>query len=549
VTGVDPAGHRRQSDRDRRGPGQVGAQPGQPDRRHQARGQGGHPVRVHVVELDEQHRLPGRGRHPQPYRRRAHDLHRRGQRCGLEPGVLSGQVGDHAVDERGQPLGRRQRGECGRLPARRVDHHLRCARDLDRQPALAAQSRVRVRGEPGRGDAPVHGAEAGDPRPGELPRRPRGGAGDVVVQPSGGQVAQPLPFGRRSRPAVVAAGEPRHPYRGTGGGDPGRVGVRMRQREQAVGRSLDEQGRGADPVEHTGGAGLPQPGHGGRVAAAGLGHPPVRLAQVGGEPAARHRGRPVGTCPVDGCLVGGRPVAGRGSGRRPARRGRVGTRRPGQRARPGRRGAEEQRRPGPLEHAVGGGASAGFGQERIGQVVPGGHGHDGVHPVVVRGEQQRQRSAVRAAHHPHARVTGAVGADLRPPGQPVQQQARVPHLVVGVVEVDPPAARAEPAGGPGEDRVPASGQLGGVRRDRVLGAAVPVGEQHRRHRLPGGRAVRQVEGGVQLDPCSVILGTDRYHLRHGRVAGPVGPGHPGRNARQHDGRSDDGQPPPPHRAG
>lgn len=315
----------------------------------------------------------------------------------------------------------------------------------------------------------------------------------------------------------MTAGVPDDADRGPVRGDAAGVRVGLPQPEQRVLRALDEQRRGGDPVEHRartaalehrGDLGGERPGGGGGL---------VGGADVGPEPAAGQRlgrGRRVGgrrsRCVVDG------PV--------PRRRARAvptaGARRPTEQIGSGGHGpdAEEQARPGALEdpgvgagRAGGQGAGAvddpgGLGEQRRGEGVPGDLRRDRVDPLVVGGSQQRQRPAVGGAGDADPRVARRVQEHVVPPGQPVQQRRDVGHLEAGVVQPDLPGAGPEPAGGPGEDDVAALGEVLGVRGHRRLAAAEPVGQEHRRGRVSGGRRGRHVEGGVELDGVSTGAG-------------------------------------------
>ena len=146
-----------------------------------------------------------------------------------------------------------------------------------------------------------------------------------------------------------------------------------------------------------------------------------------------------------------------------------------------------------------------LGEERLAQVVPGVGGDDGVDPRVRAGEHERQGAAVGLAGHADDRVAGGVLRDLRPAGEVVDHPARVRHLVVRGVEVHEAAGGAEAAGGVREDDVPVVGEVRGVLRDRVLGAAVPVREEHGGREVALRRAGGQVEGGAEVDRRAVRL--------------------------------------------
>ncbi len=143
-------------------------------------------------------------------------------------------------------------------------------------------------------------------------------------------------------------------------------------------------------------------------------------------------------------------------------------------------------------------------EERLGEVVPGDRRDDGVHPCVGGAEHEGEGAAVGAAGDTHPGVTGTVEPDIRPRREEVDEDPRVRDLVVGVVEMDPPPGRAEPAGGVGEDDVAAAREVAGPVREVGLAPAEAVREQHRGMRpRRGGREDAPVEGdrtAVRLRP-------------------------------------------------
>ena len=107
-------------------------QPGQPDRGGEAEREAAAGVRVHVVQLGEEHRAAGGGRGPHLYGRRANNVHIGLQRGGEELGVLAGQFDGGPVQQAGQTTaGAGQGGDRGRVAARRIGDSLRRARHRD----------------------------------------------------------------------------------------------------------------------------------------------------------------------------------------------------------------------------------------------------------------------------------------------------------------------------------------------------------------------------------------------------------------------------------
>ena len=465
VAGLEPVDDRRQRHGHRLWPRRCERQTGQPDRRDQSVGQREASGRVDVVELDEDDGRAGRRRDLDRDARRADDVDRLSQWCRVEVGVLAGYVGGDAAHERCDPTAARtgQRADRRGRAVGRVRGRLRRTGHGDLRRRLTAQTRIRRYVEGQRDDAVGVRVQPGDPGVAERVRRSRAGALEVVVEPLVGEVVQPILVGLRSGAAVVAAGEPGHPYGRAVRGEPARVGIRLGQREQAVRLALDQQRRRLDPVEHAGRAGSFEQRDVGRCGRAGRCDRQIGPADIGGEPPA---GRVVGRrgrigqarAPVERWCRS--PEAGR-------RRGRAAA-------------AEKQTGPRLLEHAVARRAAIGGRQERRRQVVPRDHRDDRVDPLVVRREEQREPAAVRAADGRHPRIVrNRSSATSGRRGEPVDQLGAVLDLPVGTVQVDLAAAGAEALGRPRQDRVAPARQ--------VLRPARSPSSSYPRNRAPAGR--------------------------------------------------------------
>jgi hypothetical protein len=328
----------------------------------------------------------------------------------------------------------------------------------------------------------------------------------------------------------VSSGEPDHPDRGPVRRDAPGVRVGLAEAEQRVLGALHEEGGRLDPVqdgrraaavEDGGDLGRQRPGGGSRL---------VRPADVGAEPATGEglldRAR-IERGQVGGVRLGRAPAAGAGGAAE-------GVQQSAGRDRPH---AEEQPGPQPLEDAgtrglgrdCGGSGIrlAGLGgEEGCGERVPGDLRRDRVDPVVVRGAEQRGRTAVGAARDAHPRVTLRVELHLVPVGQEVDQGGEVGDLVARVVQPDLPGAPAEATGRVRQDDVTALREILRVGGHRLLAAAEAVREDHGRSPVV---ARREVEGRVQLDR----VGPEARG--HPRLLGPhrvVGGGGRGRQAEQ-----------------
>ena len=214
-------------------------------------------------------------------------------------------------------------------------------------------------------------------------------------------------------------------------------------------------------------------------------------------------------------------------------------------AEPGRALGEQQPGPLPGEHAGCRPAAHRVREQRGGQVVPRALRHDGVDPVVVGGGQQRQAAAVGGAGDTYPRVTRPVEQHPGLAGQPGDELAGVPDLVVRRVEPDLAAAGAGAARGPGEHGETGPGQVFGLRSDRVLGFTEPRCEQDRREPALAGRGEEaRVEHHVLVapravhhaDPHGADGDTDRL-AEHGRQRDRA-------RQQRHHGHGHDQEPPP-----
>ena len=283
-----------------------------------------------------------------------------------------------------------------------------------------------------------------------------------------------LVAGRRAARAVVPAVHPADRDRGALSGQRPRGGVGLGDPEQRVGHALDEIGRGGEAGEQRSRAVRVEQGQQLGAGLSRLGRAEEEPAHGRVEPAAHRRG--------------GRPTR---SGPRGTGVGRL----------------EERGGPELLERAGGGdgfevgrgrrrgGGRDVLGEERLGEVVPGDRRDDGVHPLVRGAEHEGQRAAVGAARDAHPGVASAVEPDVRSRGEEVDERPGVRDLVVRVVEMDPPAGRAEPARRVGEDDVPTVGQVAGPVDEVGLAPAEPVGEEHDGMRARPNRARRRWRPG------------------------------------------------------